>query len=417
MTICVMGLGFVGLTTALGFASRNWAVAGFDIARERIAALGRGQVPFHEPDLPKALARYLENGRFRLADTVESAMTDASAAFICVGTSVGADGSVDLIPLKAAVNAVLGHVERRRYCTIVIKSTVPPATVSRSIRPEVERRGLKIGRDVGLAVNPEFLREGRAWEDFTRPDRIVIGADDERSAAEIARLYEGFEAPIRVVSTTTAEFVKCASNAFLASMISYANEMAMAAEAIGSIDIPAAFKILHEDKRWRGDPAPMSQYLYPGCGFGGYCLPKDTAAIRASVARNGASTRMLDAVLETNRAAAMHAIGRIVDKAKPDDGIGVLGLAFKPGSDDTRGTVSAVVIEELQRRGYRRILAHDPMATGNFAALYPDLKVEFVEKLEDIVQRAQWLVLLTAWAEYGDVRADRERVIDCRYVL
>ena len=278
--ITVVGLGFVGLTTALGFSQKNFQVYGYDVDRYRIALIKKCQIPFYEPHLGKACESYLGNN-FIISDSLQEAVSKSEVIFICVGTPNGEEESTDLTYLYNAIEETLKGFDKDDYKVLVIKSTIPPSTTQDKIKPFVEKFGFSVGKDIGLANNPEFLREGYAWDDFVYPDRIVIGVEDEKTIGILNHYYKPFAAPIHKVSLNTGEFIKYLSNTLLSSLISYSNEMSMVANNIGGIDIPKAFKILHEDKRWFGKPAKMTSYVYPGCGFGGYCLPKDTMAIRS----------------------------------------------------------------------------------------------------------------------------------------
>lgn len=276
--ITIMGLGFVGLTTGLGFAKKGFTTYGFDIIPERLNSLKNHKVPFFEPHLEDILKETL--GKTFLLDVpFEEAVAKSDAVFFCVGTPEKDDGSADLQYLLAAIEQVI-NVKTGRFQVLVTKSTVPPSTVSNEVIPFVlEKLDAAGDRKAGFASNPEFLREGYCWEDFINPDRIVIGVEDEQSRKILEKLYEPFNAPVHFVNYNTSEFIKYLSNTLLSTMISYSNEMSMIAHAIGDIDIKNAFRILHEDKRWFGSPAQMKSYVYPGCGYGGYCLPKDTSAL------------------------------------------------------------------------------------------------------------------------------------------
>ena len=187
-----------------------------------------------------------------------------------------------LTMFKRVIEEIVKNNEgNNKFFTIVIKSTVPPSTTKEKIKSILINLGIKVGEEIGLSNNPEFLREGYAWEDFIKPDRVVIGTEDDKSATILEKLYKPFNAPIINVSLNTAEYIKYLSNTLLSTMISYSNEMAILADYIGGIDIKEAFKTLHMDKRWSGNPAGMSSYVFPGAGFGGYCLPKDTFALYA----------------------------------------------------------------------------------------------------------------------------------------
>jgi len=420
--IAVLGLGFVGLATALVFADKGFRVLGYDIDRERMTMLAGGRVPFHEPGLDTVLLRQLGRN-FSLARSVAEAVADAEVVFFCVGTPEGADGAVDPSHLLDALEAVLQAADKRRFRVLVVKSTVPPGITAETIAPVLAARGWRIGEDIGLANNPEFLREGRAWEDVSNPDRIVIGVEDARSRDILGRLHAGFGAPIVTVSWNTGEFIKYLSNTLLATMISFSNDASMIADAIGGIDVKKAFQVVQQDRRWSGNPANMVTYAYPGCGFGGYCLPKDTAAFLAQARAKGYESPMLAATLAINDRIREFVVAKVMSHATANRPVGVLGLAFKPGSDDVRETPAKAVIEGLVDAG-ARVLAYDPLANENFRLKYGSVDgrlrdVAYAGNLERIAADADPLVILTGWPEFQarrDLFAART-VFDFRYIL
>ncbi len=415
--ITVVGLGFVGLTTALGFSEKGFKVFGYDIAHKYRSLLQKGSISFHEPGLQEALRRHGED-RFVIVDELDEAVLSSQFVFLCVGTPRSVDGSVDLTQLFTAIKQILKRISRNTYQVLVVKSTIPPGSTKDEILPFIEKNGFKVGADIGLATNPEFLREGCAWQDFIHPDRIVVGTTDEQSEKALKQLYSGFDAPLFGVSFNTAEFIKYLSNALLSTMISYANEMAMIADTVGGIDVSQSFKVLHRDKRWSGDPANMASYVYPGCGFGGYCLPKDTEAIYMHAKDKGYEAKMLHNVLDVNNRVKDFLVERVTRTTPTSSTVGILGLSFKPNSDDVRDTPARAIIERLLARGYDKIVAYDPMATEAFGERY-DLPIRYAGSLTEIVNAASVFVLLTAWDEFKRNKAlFGNRVIhDFRYCL
>jgi UDPglucose 6-dehydrogenase len=274
------------------------------------------------------------------------------------------------------------------------------------------------GSDAYLSVNPEFLREGYAWADFLHPDRVVVGAESIEAGEELARLYAPFGAPVIQLDPTTAEFVKHASNALLATLISFSNELAMAGQRIGGIDVQAAFRALHRDRRWSGSPAGMTSYLWPGSGFGGYCLPKDTAAMAFAAESHGANATLLRDVLLVNERVKADVVERVAAIAGPSMRIGILGLAFKPGTADVRGSPAIDVVKLLAARGFSRIVAFDPAAMDEARPFCPP-DVTYAESLEQICQQADVLVVLTAWPDFRRIPAlaAGKPVVDGRHFL
>lgn len=414
--ITILGLGFVGLTTGLGFAKKGFKTYGIDINRERLDKLKNCEIPFYEPHLKEVLQETLGK-TFFLDVSFKEAIKNSEAIFICVGTPSAADGSADLKYILSAIDQIL-EVDDNKFKVIITKSTVPPSTVSEKIIPYVKEKERAYKRNVGFASNPEFLREGYCWEDFIKPDRIVLGVEDEKSKAILNKVYKPFNAPIHYVSYNSAEFIKYLSNTLLSTLISYSNEMSMIADSIGDIDIPKAFKILHEDKRWSGNPAGMASYVYPGCGYGGYCLPKDTSALASIAEEHGVNPHVLNSNLKINDEVMDFVADSIIKKLDKDDLIGILGLSFKPASDDVRLSPSKFIIEKLIAKGYKNIIAYDPLANEEFKQSYPELEIQYIDSLELILEKTDNLVILTGWKEFKENKEiiSEKNVFDFRYM-
>jgi UDPglucose 6-dehydrogenase len=415
--ITVLGLGFVGLTTGLGFAKKGFKTFGFDVDEGRLNTLKKFHIPFHEPHLERVL-RETYNDTFHLETSFETAIQNSEAIFLCVGTPSKEDGSADLKYIYNAIEQVL-NVKTDKQQVLITKSTVPPSTVSTKVIPFVKEKLAQLpGRKIAFASNPEFLREGYCWEDFIQPDRVVIGVEDESAKSILTRLYQPFNAPVHFVSYNSAEFIKYLSNTLLSTLISFSNEMSIIANQIGNIDIPAAFHILHEDKRWFGSPAAMSKYVYPGCGYGGYCLPKDTSALVQTSIEHGFTPHILRANLETNTNTMKYIADSLESKIAKTDSIGILGLSFKPGSDDVRITPTKTIIEHLFNKGYRSIFAYDPISNNEFKKYYPDLNLQYCDTLDEILAKTQNVVILTAWDEFKEnkEKINKKNVFDYRYI-
>lgn len=416
MVVTVIGLGFVGLTTALGFAEYGHKVYGVESNNDRLATIAKGIRPFFEPGLDKALAQHL-NKKFFLCQSASKAVEESNCIYYCVGTPYGSNGEADLTYLYEALQQTLDVLTDNKFRVLVIKSTIPPSTTKNKVLPFIEKYGVKIGETLGVANNPEFLREGYCWEDFIHADRIVLGISDQRSKNILCSLYEKSSAPIFCVSFNTGEFIKYLSNTLLATLISYSNEMSLIADAIGDIDIAKAFRILHMDKRWGG--CAMSSYAYPGCGYGGYCLPKDTNALYAIAQTAGYEAKILRQVIDVNETMPITIVKRIFNQISADvySVIGVLGLSFKPQSDDVRDTPSAKIINELLKEGFSNIVVYDPMAMNEFKTHY-DFPIYYAESYEETINKADFFIILTAWEEFLDIREKTSKpVIDCRFML
>lgn len=418
MVITVFGLGFVGLTTSLGFSEYGHKVYGVEVNEERLNTIKAGKLPFLEPGLDEALTRHL-NKNFQPigTDQLAEAIAQSDSVYYCVGTPYGKDGQADLTYLLNAIDQTLAVRPQDKYQVLVVKSTIPPSTTSKKVIPFLLEKGLKVGEDLGVANNPEFLREGHCWDDFMNADRIVLGVSDNRSAQLLCQIYATVKEPVYCVSLNTGEFIKYLSNTLLATLISYSNEMSMVADTIGGIDVAEAFRILHMDKRWGG--ATMASYVYPGCGYGGYCLPKDTNALYAVTKTAGFDARILKNVIDTNDHMPEFIADKIIRAIGTDKSqlIGFLGLSFKPGSDDVRDTPSAKIIRTLIARGYTHICGYDPVANQEFRRHY-DLDIQYADSYETLLQQADSFVIATAWPEFSDVKKRTSKpIVDCRYML
>ncbi len=419
MTITIFGLGFVGLTTSLGFAEYGHTVYGVDVDRDRLAMIQAGKLPFLERGLDEALVRHLGKNFLPIGpDRLDEAITRSDCVYYCVGTPYGKDGQADLTYLFGAIDQTLEAKKDERFRVLVVKSTIPPSTTKEKVIPYLERRGLKVGEDVGVGNNPEFLREGHCWEDFMGADRIVLGVSDKKSETMLRSIYATAGVPVFCVSLNTGEFIKYLSNTLLATLISYSNEMSVIADQIGDIDVAKAFHILHLDKRWGG--APMASYVYPGCGYGGYCLPKDTNALYAVTKTAGFDPQILKNVIATNDHMPQFIARRIINAIGEDKKqcVVVLGLSFKPGSDDVRDTPSAKIIRQLMDRGYLHIVGYDPVANKEFRRRYPEFDMVFADSYQQAVSQADSIVIATAWPEFKNISSLTDKVIvDCRYML
>lgn len=401
--ITIIGLGFVGLTTALGLAEKGLKVYGIEKDALKSFGLREGKLPFHEPYLKEKLEVHLKNGNFELTNDLENALNNSKIVMVCVGTPCNSEGLVDLSQIKEVVENIIENKKNEQFLSICVKSTVPPKTCSDFIKPLITERKLSIGKDIGLCNNPEFLREGFAWIDFINPDRIVIGSEDEKTKKSINEIYKNFESPIFNVNLETAEFIKYTSNTLLASLISFSNELEMIAHTIEDIDIKKSFEILHMDKRWVGNPASMSNYVYPGCGFGGYCLPKDTQALIGLADKKGYNPSLLKEVLNVNKKIHKFLTTKISQKIKKHEKITILGLSFKPNSDDVRSSPACSIIEDLLNIGYKNLIAYDPIAVNAFKSVY-SYKIDYSTNLHQAVETSKYSIIVTSWHEFKDLK-------------
>ena len=401
--ITIIGLGFVGLTTALGFSEKGFKVFGIEKDCLKLANLREAKLPFHEPFLKEKLEINLKNKNFELSNNLKKALENSKVVMICVGTPCNENGLVDLSQIKDSINNILDNKINNQFLSICIKSTVPPTTCSEIIKTIITKRKLRIGQDIGLCNNPEFLREGFAWVDFINPDRIVIGSEDEESKKILNEIYANFDSSIFNVNLQTAEFIKYTSNTLLASLISFSNELEMIALTLKDIDIKKSFEILHKDKRWSGNPASMSNYVFPGCGFGGYCLPKDTQALIGLADKNGYNASLLKEVINVNNKIHKFLTTIIARKVQKNEKITILGLSFKPSSDDVRSSPACSIIEDLLKLGYKNLIAYDPISLNTFRNSY-SYEINYSSNLSDSLDESNYAILVTAWPEFKNLK-------------
>ena len=412
MVISVIGLGFVGLTTALGLASKGHIVYGIETDQVRQETIKSGNLPFFEPHMQEALTDHL-NSHFYVEDNLEKAISESETVFFCVGTPIADDGSADLSYVFEALTQIMPLISKKTHPTLAIKSTVPPGTLKNKIVPMLIKQGYKPGNGFEIVNNPEFLREGNCWNDFIYADRIVIGDFGDKGFNNLKRVYSQFYAPKICVTPNTAEFLKYLSNTFLATMISYSNEMARIAEAVGDVEISRAFSILHDDRRWID--GSMSNYVYPGCGYGGYCLPKDTQAMLHVGGEYGERMGILNEVIRMNSEIPERIVSRLSNGLDSNSTIGILGLAFKPETNDVRDSSSAKIIKKLNDRGFNNIVAFDPVAVKEFQETYPDLHLQYAVNADDVIDKSDRTAIITAWQQFKKYK-NLSKVFDFRYM-
>ncbi len=406
MNICVVGTGYVGLVTGAVFADLGNDVVCVDIVPEKIAALQAGHMPIYEPGLEEMVARNVADGRLSFTTDVAAAVRRAVIVFITVGTPAKDTGQTDL----AAVETVARQIARamERYTVVVNKSTVPVGT-GEFVREVIERhQPTPVPFDV--VSNPEFLREGSAIEDTLRPDRIVIGAPTQQVAMTLLELYAPLERPMIITDVPSAEMIKYASNAFLAAKISFINAIANICELAGA-DVTQVMKGMGLDPRIGG------AFLQAGLGYGGSCFPKDTESLVHTAATLGADFALLRAVVETNNERAPHFVRMIEKVLGPldDKTIAVLGLAFKPNTDDMRDAKSIEVIARLVDRG-AAVRAYDPVATDNARRLLPS-GVHYRDSPYAAAADADGVALVTEWNEFKFLNLERLRSVMRRPVV
>ena len=404
MKVTVVGTGYVGLVSGACLADMGNDVLCLDVDAKKISTLEAGGIPIYEPGLEEIVHRNVAAGRLHFTTAIERAVSHGTIQFVAVGTPPGEDGSADLKYVLAAARNIGRHM--KDYKVVVDKSTVPVGTADRVaavIEEELQKRNSDL--DFSVVSNPEFLKEGAAVEDFMRPDRIIVGADDERAVYLMKALYAPFQRSrdkLMVMDVRSAELTKYAANAMLATRITFMNELALLAERLGA-DIEQVRQGIGSD------PRIGYSFLYAGCGYGGSCFPKDVKALIRTAQDAGGDLQLLRAVHAANERQKLVLADKIVARFGADltgRKFALWGLAFKPDTDDTREAPSLVLMNELASRG-AAVSAYDPVVKSAFSA----------GKAMDAVQGADALVICTEWKEFRSPdfeairRALREPVI------
>lgn len=408
MKITVVGSGYVGLVSGACLADVGNDVLCLDVDPAKIAVLGAGEIPIHEPGLLEIVRRNAAAGRLSFTTDTERAARFGTVQFIAVGTPPDEDGSADLRHVLEAARNIGRHMDG--YRMIVDKSTVPVGTADRvreAVAAELAARGSTL--PFSVVSNPEFLKEGAAVEDFTRPDRIIVGADDERAIDLMRQLYGPFQRnrdKLLVMDVRSAELTKYAANAMLATRISFMNELANLAETLGA-DIEQVRQGIGSDPRigWH--------FLYAGCGYGGSCFPKDVKALISTAGERGHELSILQAVQSANEAQKRRPVEKLVTRFGEDLSgrhFALWGLAFKPDTDDMRDAPSRVIVAELLERG-ATVTAYDPVAMNEARRIFgDDPRLTYAERPMNALEGADALILATEWKEFRS--PDFERIVE-----
>ncbi len=412
MKIAVLGTGYVGLVSGVCLAAKGHDVTCVDLRAEVVDKLNRAEPHIHEVDLPELLKKVVAEKRFRATLSLEEAMREAAFVLLAVGTP-SSDGKIDLNYIGKACEQIGAILKKSdRFISIVVKSTVVPGTTDTFVRGVLEKTsGKKLGQ-FGLGMNPEFLREGNAIDDFMKADRIALGHEDKQTLALLHEAYLPWSCEKLEVNTRTAEMIKYANNALLAIQISAANELANLCFEMGNIDIQQVMGGVHLDKRWnpvgsaggRVNPQILT-YLMAGCGFGGSCFPKDVQALRTLGQEQKLPMQMLQAVLDINDRQPLQIIRLLRARLQPLEGrkVLVLGIAFKPDTDDVRESASLRIIRELAQLNCQ-ITAHDPIAADNARKELSDVKFSLVTDWPAEVAKVDAIVVATKWPEYAALK-------------
>lgn len=398
MDIAVIGTGYVGLVTGAGLSDFGNDVVCVDVDVRKIDALNRGVIPIYEPGLDTLVTKNVSEGRLRFSTDLADAIRSSRAIFIAVGTPPKPDGSADLRYVEEVAHTIAKHMNGPKL--VITKSTVPIGT-GRMIEQIIDSHGT--GHKASIVSNPEFLREGSAIEDFMKPDRVVVGASDPEAADMMKEIYaplHSLEIPFVVTNVESSELIKYAANGFLAVKITFINEIAVVCEKVGA-DV-------HDVAIGMGlDSRIGPKFLQAGPGFGGSCFPKDTSAMADISRRHGYEFQIMEAVLRVNDAVKLRMIDKIVAALDGDvDGqtVAMLGLAFKPETDDMRDSPTIPIIKGLQQRG-ATVRAYDPQAMANAKTIFTD--VEYCEDAYQTAEGADVLVLATEWNEFRALNFER----------
>ncbi len=398
MNICVVGSGYVGLVTGACLADFGMNVTGVDKIASKVEALQQGEIPIYEPGLRSIVRKNMEAGRLRFTTDLGPAIEGARAVFIAVGTPPRPDGSADLTFIEQVARSIGQHLNN--YKVVVTKSTVPTGTGQKVEKIVTEESGGS--QEFAVVSNPEFLREGSAIDDFLRPDRVVIGSRDPRAIEIMLQIYSPLrvaDVPFVVTDVESAELIKYASNGFLATKISFINEVAALCEAFGA-DVEVVAQGMGLDSRIG------PKFLHPGPGFGGSCFPKDTRAVAQLAHEKGQKFRIIDAVLEANEATKARMLDKIRNALGTFEGktVAVLGLSFKPDTDDIRESPALPIVDGLEAAG-ATVRAYDPEAMPACREEYPD--VTYCDSPYDAASGADALVILTEWNQFRALELGR----------
>ena len=413
MKISIIGTGYVGLVTGVCLAEKGHEVVAVDIDSAKVAAINDGVAPFYEPGLPELLRKHLGT-RFQATVCLATAIKESELTFVAVGTPFNGK-EIDLTYIRnAAAEIGAALKEKPDYHTVVIKSTVVPGTTDEVVRPILEKEsGRRVGANLGLGMNPEFLSEGEAVRDFMHPDRFVLGASDQCALLKLDAVYWPFHGvPIIHTTNKTAEMIKYTSNALLATLISFSNEMANLCSDFGGIDAAEVTRAIQlnayltpftpEGGRLR---APIAAFVKEGCGFGGSCLPKDVKALIARGERAGAGMRLLKEVLRINAeqpARLVALLRKALGRSPWGTKVVVLGLSFKPETDDLRESPAFPIIDLLLEEE-AEVLVYDPVAMPAARKVLAGKKIRYCDSLEEALAEAEAVLLVTAWKQFERV--------------
>lgn len=412
MKIAIVGTGYVGLVTGVSLALLNHKVLCVDKIEEKVSVINNGKTPFYESGLDKLLIKVLREKKLSATTDLEKAVVGSDITIIAVGTPT-TNNKIDLSYIRLAAKEIGEALTKvKKYHVVAVKSTVLPGVTQEVVKPILEKYSKKRVGAFGLCMNPEFLREGSAVDDALHPDRIVIGQIDEKSGHEFARIYEKVSTPKIFTNLNTAEMIKYTANSLFATLISYSNEISRISESIHDVDVVDIWKAVHLDRRLspqngkaRIKPEVLS-YIFSGCGFGGSCFPKDIKALASFAEKLDIETPIIKSVIKINTTQYQRIIfllKKALGKNLQGKRVAVLGLAFKPNTDDTRESVAFPLIEELHSHGVK-VVTHDPMVKKeNPPQSLVRSSVVLVDTVREAISNADAVIIVTAWKEYIDL--------------
>lgn len=424
MKINVLGTGYVGLVSGVCLAAKGHSVNCFDTNPETIKTLNNGKCHFYEKGLEDLMLEFNNNIRFELLDNIspQSSLLDCDAILIAVGTPT-IDEKISLTQIESACITIGNLIKKsNKYISVIIKSTVVPGTTDTFVKNILESSSGKLIGEFGLGMNPEFLKEGNAVDDFMKPDRIVFGYEDKKTLEVLHEIYKPWITDKIEVNTRTAEMIKYVNNSLLATQISTINEYSNIAKSIGDIDFNSVMNAVHLDGRWspikdntRITPG-IIDYLKPGCGFGGSCFPKDIKALSALAKDVGVKSKILNSVIEVNNNQPKVILNFLKESVSSFNNkkILILGLAFKPDTDDVRESVSIKFINYLLKES-SIITAHDPISISNAKKII-NSEVKFVVNWKNELTNNDIIVIATNWSEYRNL--DKfDKLLENKYIL
>lgn len=401
MNICVIGTGYVGLVTGACLAEFGMSLICVDNVHQKIDLLQQGKVSIHEPGLEDLVVKNMREGRLRFSTSIQDGIASSSVIFLAVGTPSREDGSADLGAVEEVTKEIAQYIND--YKVVVVKSTVPVGTC-RWVKKLIQHYQTQ-PTPFDMVSNPEFLREGSAVQDFMRPDRVAIGAESEQAITIMKEIYSALyliDTPFVITSLETAEMIKYATNAFLATKITFINEIANLCERVGA-------DVYHVARAMGLDGRIGKKFLHPGPGYGGSCFPKDTRALSRMAQEKGYTFKTLDSVIKVNEEQKQRMVNKIKEKVGDLRGktIGILGLSFKPNTNDIRESSAIVIIQGLLAIG-AKVKAFDPVAMEEARAILPE--VEYGKDPYDVATGSDALVLATEWNQFR--RLDLHRIKD-----